>query len=442
MNRATSLLCLWALAATLQASPASAFIICLEPRLGGYFDALERAERVLPKPTHSASNIAVYIEKNAKGDYYYQSNFIPTGHTNPVKLQGDKELTDVLSAFSFILHPHQESINGLAGVRNSAGNAEIYLDKSVFEDNGQTALDLEGFQRVRVVDKEANSVVPIAEINTLDSPPPVFIETVDGCCLFIPASYRGELFLGALRRRQLSRQDIVFISLVNDSATDIELSRSALANASAFAKGGTVRTESDLARVFASAAKRGKTVILLGHTEGGHYVTRSSDGTKILFEINIQTLREMAQSHAVNLVDFGCDTAHEIKTINGVSPAASVIAKINSVNAVNRISSAIVESDNYADFFARLAAPNLKIVLGRSAVNGNAVNGQLMVRSAHQGGLVTVGAITLGLVGGATLASSNDDATALANQLEPGPASEADDFIKAFEKAINNKASK
>jgi hypothetical protein len=353
-----SLLCLWALAAALQASPASAFVICLEPRLNGYFDALERADRVLPKPTHSASNIAFYIEKNVNGDYYYQSNFIPPGHTNPVKLQGDKELTDVLGAFSFILHPHQKSIDGLAVVRNSAGNAEVYLDKSIFEDNGQTALDLNGFQNVKVVDKDANSVTPITEINTLDSPPPVFIETVDGCCLFIPASYRGELFLGALRRQQLSRQDIVFISLVNDSATDIEVSKSILSDASAFAKGGQVRTESDLAPVFASAAKKGKTVILLGHTEGGYYVTRGSDGAKILFKINIQRLREIAQEHRVNLVDFGCDTVHEIKTINGISAPASVIAKINSVNAVHRISTAIAESGNYAEFYAHLASPS------------------------------------------------------------------------------------
>lgn len=434
-----------ALITAIPVSQASAFQICLEPRLQGYYDALKRAEAVLPENTRSDVGVFVYVEKNSNGDYYYQSNYIPQGYSNPTKLEGDEELEDTLGAFSFILNPnHEDSVLARAAVAASAKKATLILDKSVFNDNGQTDLNLDSFENITVVDKESHSSNSVMPIETRDSPPPVYVETVDGCCLFIPASYRAKALFSTLSTTRFSKDDVIFVSLVNDTATDIEVSKSAFSNVAISNKGGKIRREAELARIFEKAARNRKTVVLLGHTERGHYVTRGSNGRDVLFQISIDRLRELAQLHEVPLLDFGCDTAREIRSASEAIFSTGVISEINSVTAVKRLDHAMSAATNYAEFFGNLVSPEMRILLGQIPVGTGGVSayhsigGQLLARGATKGAVISIGVVSAFVPAWNAMPNDDDRMRALVNTPEPGPADAHKDNLNALLDALKN----
>jgi hypothetical protein len=380
-------------------SQAWAFEICLNPRLEGYFYPLVRAEKVLPTATRAENDVVVYIEKNTDGKYYVQSNFVAQGSENPTKLAGGSEMENFLGAYSFILHPRQEHVLYDASLKASAGKAKIILDKSVFDENGQTPINLDTFKDVQVVGRDGEHPKLAMRVDTRDSPPPVFVEALDGCCLFVPMSYTSETVLRTLRGMRLQSDDIVFVSLVRDSATDAAISKSVLGASAASQRGGEIISEPQLLRIFRQARSSRKTVVLLGHTEGGAYVTTGGAPKKTLFSIDIDRVRSLARDEGVSLIDFGCNTAQEVRAASGFNAPASVLQRINSVNAVHQLAGALTSAQNYEDFFKGLVSPALKIVLGQtndldivSSRRGIVFDGQMILAAAQPVGIGIIGA--------------------------------------------------
>jgi hypothetical protein len=103
---------------------------------------------------------------------------------------------------------------------------------------------------------------------------------------------------------------------------------------------------------------RGKTVFPLGHIEEDSFVVRDA-GNKVLFEIPLTELNDIAKKYNVTMFALGCNSAKATRT-------AGVLNTFNTVDAVNRFATAMSSSATYMDFFHKLAADEVFILLDDS----------------------------------------------------------------------------
>jgi hypothetical protein len=341
--------------------------------LGGFEDAAVRAERLLPRAkTNDPTKAVVYIERTKNG-FYYHSNFITAGSDYPTKV-GSDAVTDGAFAFVNIVHAERPSdVDWKRTEQIFRDNVEILLDESVFDSKGVPLVDLSGAKRVKLVNGAAGKVIADTGVETLDRnrPPPLVLQRVLGCCFYGIPPHLASSFPRELSARNFEPKNVEFISLVKDSATEVAIDRATLVKERRVGGDQPITTLPAVEKMFQQA--KGKTVVLLGHVEGGHFVIRNAKNESV-GSLPIAAVREAARKNDVELIDLGCNTAREV---NKESLGLGVATRFNSVDAVNAFNRALGRSRNYADFFENLTSQGLKVVVDGQFVRGSSLRAEV-----------------------------------------------------------------
>ena len=93
--------------------------VCRLPGLNGYEKAADRAKQFLPPETTNVSEMAVYIERDPNGSYYFHSNFRSIGAEHVTKIGGEPTLVDLEAALMNIVFTAMPSVAERASLRRS-----------------------------------------------------------------------------------------------------------------------------------------------------------------------------------------------------------------------------------------------------------------------------------------------------------------------------------
>ncbi|MBB4289496.1 hypothetical protein GGE16_001512 [Rhizobium leguminosarum] len=341
--------------------PVSVFAtVCRLPNLHGFEDARARAEAILPPKTNDISKLAIYVERDPSLGLYFQSNFVSEGAENVTKIGGEASLTDLEWAAQNLVWTEQPDFIQRQEVQDAIRQLNrVYIDKSVFDEDGLSSLNLEGISDFTIIDREARVSTAGITINR-DRPPPLLAERIAGCCLNGRPIGKGIMLAQALTELKSSPKDTRIISLVSDSATiatakEVGLEGKALMNMAD-------RSAADLQKVF--EGQSGKQVVVLGHVESGNFVVRDAGGSE-KSRVAISHLRKLASDNNVLLIEVGCNTASVGDTVAGLQ--VGVTTRFNTVEATRKLSKAI-DATNMSEFLQRLADQDLKVVVESEAI--------------------------------------------------------------------------
>lgn len=336
--------------------------VCRLPGLSGYDDAAARAGSVLPPKTHDISKLAIYVEVDPNGGFYFHSNFISEGHDNPTKIGGEPTLDTIEWAAQNLVWTSSPTPSEREQVQSSINlPGKIYIDKRVFKEDGTSDLNLDGISEFTIIDRESQSSIAGILIKR-DAPPPILAERIAGCCLNGRPIGKGSMLALALTSLKSSPKDTRIISLVADSATVNTVNEVGLSKKATMVSGDASSSMDQIREAFEQQA--GKQLVVLGHVESGSFVVRDSSGNQVT-SVAIQDLRSLAAENNVLLIEIGCNTA----SVGDASSAADagVLTRFNTVEAVQKLSKA-VEANNLSEFFERLADEDLKVVVQSEAV--------------------------------------------------------------------------
>lgn len=191
---------------------------------------------------------------------------------------------------------------------------------------------------------------------------PASMVKILGCCVYLrPPGFGLHLGSDILRNTPLQVKNIHLGVMVLDSATQ------------GFAKNFTsnkMRSSSSIGRTDTPqnwlnkelGKARGRSMLLVAHTEANEYVVRNSDGT-IFGKIPIKEVSELAIRYDVQLLHLGCNTANSLRKIDAVG----VLDSFNSLEVLRRIAKVIeTKPDNLADFLVQLADPSMRLLIPAS----------------------------------------------------------------------------
>lgn len=306
---------------------------------------------VTVKPEHAVS----YLEKTDEG-FFFKSNYAPTAGS-AIKTEFRRLDAEAVAKL----------------LKNAKG--EIVVDESVFTSNGAPTVDLSGAKRIKVVRSLDQKVLMDSSVDFLprSEPPPLAISKIEGCCLYGIPPYLTTIYKASLHAKRFAPGNVRFVSLVQDSATEAAIRGSPTLRTLRGAK----TTPASIAELEATFQRsQGKTLILMGHVENRAFVVRDAQGDALL-QIPIESVRSMARKHKVDLIDLGCETA---KSINQQTLGVGVMTRFNTVEAVRAIELAVSESNNYADFFAKLTQRGLKIVIDKQFIDGRSLKADIYSR--------------------------------------------------------------
>jgi hypothetical protein len=367
-------LVLWLLLALLAGlSGHASATVCRLPGLEGFDAAAARAKRVLPAVTRDPKQAVVYVEKTAEG-LYFHSNFISRGAEHPTKI-GREDITDGALAFVNIVHTERPSdAEWRATEQTFRDHVRVMLDVSVFDKDGLVQLDLTGVKNITIVDgKAGRSVAANVEVLSTNTPPPLLTGRIAGCCLFGRPPHVAVDLGSQLKARPLNRDQVAFISLVRDTGTQAAIGKTSLLKARTAATGPDIKGLDEIEA--ALRGQSGKTVVLIGHTEGDRYVGRSADN-RVVFTVPVADVRALARKHDVELIDLGCKTARLLPRVGEVG----VANRFNTVEAVHAIERALGTSKNHAEFLERITSDGLKVIVDRAFVERSSIRGSIYQR--------------------------------------------------------------
>ncbi len=343
--------------------------VCRLSEIVGMEAQKHRAANILLHSTTSdPSDAKVYVEFRG-GVLYYQSNFITPGFEYPTKVAADlekhPEIANPKFTFVNIVHSKPPSPDVWEKTeRSMRDDVHILIDKSVFDEYGIPRIDLSGIKNFQVVDGDLGiSLGGKGDILATAKPPPSVIARIKGCCLYGRPPHLTTRYAEALSRQPFNASDVKVASLFIDRATEDALRASkALKAARVEGDGAKLNEISQLQAIFSAA--KGKTLIILGHVEGSDYVIRNSANAE-RFRVPIETVRSMAKSSGVSLIDIGCETSSAIRS---AALGFGVIGKYNSVDAIISVERALHNSKNLQDMLEAMSSENLKIVIDQSFV--------------------------------------------------------------------------
>ena len=190
------------------------------------FRCIRVRAHLLPQRIRSyLSKAVIYIEKTPLG-FYYHSNFITPGFTNPTKIASDK-MTDVQKAFYNIRYSQGSDEAGqMQTVETFRDDVHILLDRSVFSAGGYPLVDVKDAKNVAIVNGLTGAFLGRADTLTRTSPPPILLAKILGCCLFGIPPHLAARYQKALEQRSFDKDDVRFLSLIRDSGTESAISRS------------------------------------------------------------------------------------------------------------------------------------------------------------------------------------------------------------------------
>ncbi len=346
--------------------------VCRLPGLEGFSVSAIHAKQFLPNQTRIQSKASVYIENTLDG-LYFHSNFVSQGAVHPTKI-GREKIEDGAFAFVNIVHTSRPSDVEWAKTEQTFRNdVEVILDKSVFDRNGNPLINLEGVKNIKVVDGSKGTYISATgnESFTRNRPPPLIIKKLLGCCLYGVPPHKASFFKKSLKNRRLSSKNIKVMSLVRDSATLEVINSSPILKRQALKNNTEINSIKDVEAQFAN--EKNGTVILVGHTEGSKFVTRSS-ANKEIFSVEARELSLLAKKYNIELIKLGCETA---KNIERETWGIGVATKFNTVEAFKGIEKSLKGSKNYAEFFEKLTSDGLKVVLDSKFIDQSNVRAEI-----------------------------------------------------------------
>lgn len=332
----------------------------------------KNADFFLSEKSAKLGNRITYIER-FKNVYFIRDN-LELLKNNSENLQNNHSILDSTSIEQLI----------------KKNKGEIIIDESIFLENGMPSIDLSGASKIKIVkgkDKKVLSDQNKIETLIRNQPPPILISKIEGCCLYGIPPHLYKSYKTKLRNKKFNKDEVSFISLVKDSATNQEISVSpTLKKTSYFATSKVPETLQDLEVAFKKS--NGKTLVVLGHIERGSYTIRNA-GNSILFQIPVATMRKMAEKNNVKLIDLGCRTALEI---DRDTVGVGVISKFNTVDAIRALEKAISQSKNYSEFFAKLTFQNkgLNIVIDKNFTDNNLIKADIYSSFIEKGKLMWI----------------------------------------------------
>ncbi|MCC8991890.1 MAG: hypothetical protein LM514_04780 [Streptococcus sp.] len=338
---------------------ATAAEVCRSAAFSGFKMPAIRAAAFLPaEKTHDPAKACVYVEK-VNGVLYFHSNFITNGFNYPTKIASDT-IHDGAKAFVNIVHselPSNEVWEQTEQIFRD--HVRVFIDESVFDSNGIPNLDLANVKNITVVNGRRKSILSDTNLELLnrDKPPPLIMGKILGCCLFGVPPHRSIEFKATLENCPIETSQIRLLSLVRDSATKSAISELSTLKGKQLAESGAIVDIAGVEKVFVEA--RGKTVFLVGHVEGDHFITRNAKD-EVTLDVPIATVRSLAKKHDVELIALGCKTAQRIKEDTF---EVGVTTDFNTVDAVRSLDRAMKTSNNYASFLESLTSDGLKVVI-------------------------------------------------------------------------------
>lgn len=338
--------------------------ICRLPSFAGLELRTREIHSLLGQNTRDPSKIKLFITRDGDTNYI-QSNFLSadpdsTGiySDNPTKIRAN-EASELRNTLLNIVYWGDPPPNAEQEIEKYLATTQVFVDRSMVDQHGRIDFDLDGARQLTLAtDKQ---VLPSGEISLLklEIPPPVLVETIDGCCLKGRPPGRGAAIMNRLEDKKFTEDDVSLLSMVVDSQTEAVIAGSPLLK-KAKARSGVAGSEpwgQQLTSALANA--RGKTLVVLSHINGKN--VEVMDARKnVLFTISVADLREKTQTAGVDLVLFGCDTAAFIDEASGY---LGVVGEYNTAEAATRLASALKGSQNLADMMKKVASPNLTLVV-------------------------------------------------------------------------------
>lgn len=356
----------------------SGTVICRESAIEGSEELKDKAINIIGDDTTTdPSNVKIFVTVK-DGEAYVQSNFrsknpdYDPSSTDPskrdhyslyptklftTKSQRVKDYTQAIRNIVFWGDP-QSSYNDPQQVLEAAlAHATVYVDQSALDQHGRPPFDLSGASTVMVVDSQSKETLAQAELLPVREPPPSLIERIAGCCFYGRPPGHGRDILARLERQPFQSKNTSFISLFEDSGTAAAIA------ASPHVKAIELRDRQDLVwheRLDAAlAASKGKSLVIIAHTEHESLVIRDARGV-LKFQASVQDIVDRAAAANVQLVLLGCETA---SFVHEQSSGLGVIGQYRSTDAVSKLEIALSQARSARQFYESLSGENLKLVV-------------------------------------------------------------------------------
>lgn len=201
-----------------------------------------------------------------------------------------------------------------------------------------------------------------------------------------------EQLMEELARRKFLKEEIEILSFVLDYDTQSKLK-------SSFSGRYTEFFSSDMQTLKQKLkAKKRKSLFVLGHIEKDMFVGRNAR-SEVVFSMKISDIKALAQELRINIFLLGCNSAFvPSDTKKGVgTPQTGVANPFNSMDALNRLESAVHSSHDVCRLLGSLASDDLNIILdGNPFEDREYMTAKMAKRNRKKGIIAATGAVVAG----------------------------------------------
>ena len=326
-------------------------VVCRSPGgIEGFHAEYREAERYIRPDTRSLRDMDVYVTVR-QDILYLHSNYVTRGFDVPTKIATESAEFDLLTLLMNLVGSEKRSGISEETLASQLSSVRFYVSADFFRATKFEPLNVEDAGHLFVVD-DSGVARPTLLIPGDSGRSRVVME-------FQPSLYKkpddpASANLNNLyETRRFDRNDVRLLLLSVDSTTDaLVKEKIPAANTISF----DMTSKESLERSLSN--HRNKTVFPLGHIEGDAFVVRDA-GNKVLFEIPLTELNDIAKKYDVTMFALGCNSAKATRT-------AGVLNTFNTVDAVHRFATAMSSSATYIDFFHKLASDDVFILLDDS----------------------------------------------------------------------------
>ncbi len=326
-------------------------VVCRSPGgIEGFAAEYKEAERYIRPHTRSLREMDVFVTVR-KDILYLHSNYVTRGYDVATKIATESAEFDLFTLVKNLVNSRERTSVSEETLASQLGNVNFYFSADFFRARKFEPLNIEDAGRLFVIDDggvvRSTLLFPDASgrLRVVMEFHPSLYKKVDD-----PASVNLNNLYAT---RQFQRNDVRLLLLSVDSTTEaLVKEKIPAANTISFDMTSKESLERSL------STHRNKTVFPLGHIEEDAFVVRDA-GNKVLFEIPLTELNDIAKKYNVTMFALGCNSANATRT-------AGVLNTFNTVDAVNRFATAMSSSATYIDFFHKLAADDVFILLDDS----------------------------------------------------------------------------
>jgi hypothetical protein len=326
-------------------------VVCRSPGgIEGFAAEYKEAELYIRPDTRSLRDMDVFVTVR-KDVLYLHSNYMTRGFDVATKIATESAEFDLLTLLMNLVNSKERTWIPAETVASQLGSMRFFVSADFFRSTKFDPLNVEDAGQLLVIDDggvvRKTLLIPDASGRqrvVMEFQPSLYKKVDD------PASANlNNLYV----TRRFERNDVRLLLLSVDSTTEtLVKEKIPAANTITF----DLTSKESLERSLSN--HRGKTVFPLGHIEEDSFVVRDA-GNKVLFEIPLTELNDIAKKYKVTMFALGCNSAKATRT-------AGVLNTFNTVDAVNRFATAMSSSATYMDFFHKLASDDVFILLDDS----------------------------------------------------------------------------